>query len=224
MAEIFRQSFLWSSFPNPYAGVCLHLWLKSIVLQSQSREQNPFPSFLCHTEEELCLYQHSCQQMLLGPVSTSTMFNFSFNRPDLTKKERERKEVNFDQNAATWHGIVPLSCRSAHPAAAWSSSGTLRYQCSLGSCSCRSGAKLGVLPQNIICPLLCSDGKLPAGEVLTWRFSAMFYFLWLMCNFPCKPSWPDINCCFQNKYVRHKQEACSCALLHQWQYWSSRVV
>lgn len=49
-----------------------------------------------------------------------------------------------------------------------------RCQCSLGSCSCQSGAELGVLPQNIICPLVCSDGKLPAGEVLTWRFFEMF--------------------------------------------------
>lgn len=27
-------------------------------------------------------------------------------------------------HAATWHEVVLLSCRSAHPAAAWSSSGT----------------------------------------------------------------------------------------------------
>ncbi|KAF4794451.1 hypothetical protein TURU_101870 [Turdus rufiventris] len=36
-----------------------------------------------------------------------------------------------------------------------------RCQCRLGSCSCQSGAELGVLPQNIIYPLVCSDG--PAG-------------------------------------------------------------
>lgn len=88
--EIFRQSFLWSSVPGPYAGVCLHPWLKSIVLQSHNREQNPFPSFLCHAcdTEVLCLYQHSCHQMLLGPVSTSTMLNFSLHRPDLKKKKK----------------------------------------------------------------------------------------------------------------------------------------
>lgn len=229
MAETFRQSFLWSIVPDPYAGVCLHLWLKSIVLQSQSREQNPFPSFLCHAEEELCLYQHSCQQMLLGPVSTSTMFNFSLNRPDLTKQSKTKKR---ERESELWSKCTQLlGTKLGHSAAAGvhiqllpaAVLGHQRYQCSPGSCSCQCGAKLGVLPQSIICPLLCSDGKLPPGEVLTWRFSAVFYFLRLMCNFPCRPSWSDISYCFQKKYVRHKQEACLCALVHQWQNWSSRV-
>lgn len=188
----------------------VNLWL-----QSHSREQKPFPSFLCHAEEELCLYQHSCQQMPVGPVSTSTMFNFSLNRPDF-KKRKKKKESDLWSKCMQLLGMK--LCFSAAgeqiqllPGAVL---GHQRCQCSLGRCSCQSGAGLGVLPQNIICLLLCSDGKLPVGEVFTWRFSAMFYLLWLMCSFSCRPSWSDITYCFQKKYVRHKQEAWLCALLH----------
>lgn len=131
--------------------------------------------------------------------------------------------MNFDQNACSylaWSCAAQLHIQLL-PVAVLEHQ---RCQCSLGSCFCQSGGELSVLPQNIICPLVCSDSKLPAGEVLTWRLSAMFYSLQLMCNFSCRPSWPDITYCFQKKYVRHKQEAWLCSLLYQWQNWSSRVV
>lgn len=101
----------------------VNLWL-----QSHSREQKPFPSFLCHSEEELCLYQHSCQQMPVGPVSTNTMFNFSLNRPDF-KKRKKKKESDLWSKCMQLLGMkLCFSAagvhRSAHPAAAWSSSGT----------------------------------------------------------------------------------------------------
>lgn len=65
--------------------LCPDTKLESVDVQSRNRKPDPFPSLLSRTKEELCLYQQSCQQMLVGPVSTSTVFNFGLNRLDLRR-------------------------------------------------------------------------------------------------------------------------------------------
>lgn len=80
---------------------------------------------MSRTEEELCLYRHSCQQMLVGPVSTSAMFNFSLNRLNLQKKKSELSSKCMQLLAINLCCFLnQCSSSSTQPAAAWTSSET----------------------------------------------------------------------------------------------------
>lgn len=153
-----------------------------------------------------CFYKYNV------PFQFKQTWFFFFKKSELSSKCMQllAMKLHCFLNQRSWSSTQPAAAgTSAHRPKVSVQPGELFLQSSGWACG-----MLRVLPQNLICPLLCTDGTLSVGKVLTWKLSAVFHPWWVTCSSLCRPSWPDTTYPFQRKYVRHKQEACSCTPLN----------